>query len=203
MITVGVGTKNVVKINAVRNVFSKIWEKEEIVIESLPVESEVSPQPLSFEETVLGAYNRAFKAKKEGGEKHDFYVGIEAGIIPLKIPENMVKNADLIHPPFLDIQVCVILRRKDDKISIGLGPGFAYPPEVIEGVKEGKTVNEIMGKISNIENIGSKIGAIGFLTCGVMKREKLTEQAVLTALIPFIPRNEKLFKKLKKENIKP
>ena len=192
---VGVGTKNIVKINAVRNVFSKIWKKEEILIESLPIESEVSPQPLNFEETVLGAYNRAFKAKKEGGEKYDFYVGIEAGIIPLKIPENMVKNVDLIHPPFLDLQVCVILRRKDDKTSIGLGPGFAYPPEVIEGVKEGKTVNEIMSKISNIENIGSKIGAIGVLTCDIMKREKLTEQAVLTALIPFIPRNEKLFKK--------
>lgn len=195
LITVGVGTRNVVKINAVRNVFLKIWEKEEIVIESFPVESEVSPQPLSFEETVLGAYNRAFMAKKEGRGKQDFYVGIEAGIMPLKIPEKMFKNADLIHPPFLDIQVCVILRRKDDKISIGLGPGFAYPPEVIEGVKEGKTVNELMSKISNIENIGSKIGAIGFLTCGVMKREKLTEQAILTALIPFIPRNEKLFKK--------
>ena len=195
LIIVGVGTKNIVKLNAVRNVFSKIWEKEEIVIKSFPVKSEVSPQPLSFEETVLGAYNRAFKAKKEGGEKHDFYVGIEAGIMPLKIPKNMAKNADLIHPPFLDIQVCVILRRKDDKTSIGLGPGFAYPPEVMEGVKEGKTVNEIMSKISNIENIGSKIGAIGFLTSGVIKRKKLTEQSVLTALIPFIPRNEKLFLK--------
>jgi len=195
LITVGVGTKNIVKINAVRNIFSKIWEQEEIVIKSLPVKSEVSPQPLSFEETVLGAYNRAFKAKEGGGDKHDFYVGIEAGIMPLKIPEKMAKNDNLIHPPFLDIQVCVILRRKDDKISLGLGPGFAYPPEVMEGVKEGKTVNEIMSKISNIENIGSKIGAIGFLTCGIMKRKKLTEQAVLTALIPFIPRNEKLFLK--------
>jgi non-canonical (house-cleaning) NTP pyrophosphatase len=39
---------------------------------------------------------------------------------------------------------------------------------------------------TGIEDIGEKMGAVGYLTKGKLNREELTEQAVLMALVPRI-----------------
>ena len=59
----------------------------------------------------------------------------------------------------------------------------------IEAVKRGETVGEAMESFTKVKNIGRGIGAIGWLTQGVMDRTRLTEVAVLMALVPRVRRD--------------
>src|SRR3989442_1420999 len=53
-------------------------------------------------------------------------------------------------------------------------------------VKAGKTVGDAMAEITGDAKIGQTTGAIGFLTEGRMDRTRLTEAAVLMAMVPRI-----------------
>jgi non-canonical (house-cleaning) NTP pyrophosphatase len=53
-------------------------------------------------------------------------------------------------------------------------------------VKEGKTVGQAMAEISGIRGIGRKQGVVGYLSKGIMVRKRLTETAVIAALLPRI-----------------
>jgi inosine/xanthosine triphosphatase len=171
---VAVGTNNPVKVKAVENVFSRLFGN--VTVEARKVSSGVPPQPLGSE-TVKGAITRAKNAYKAGG--YDYGVGIEAGLSDV---EGYV----------LDIQFCAIYDTVDG-ITLGCGSGFEYPPDVVTEVLSGREVGEVMSEVSGIENLGKKLGAIGYLSHGMLDRTQLTEQSVLMALIPRI--NPKLYKK--------
>src|SRR2546422_836840 len=70
----------------------------------------------------------------------------------------------------------------------GHGPGFTYPPRILESVKAGRTVGKAMERLTGIRGIGSKEGAIGYLTERRLDRDDLTESAVLMAMVPRIRR---------------
>jgi len=72
-----VGSKNRVKIEAVKSAFSKFFEKDVEVI-GVSVDNGVGKQPYD-EQTWKGAINRAKNAMKEYRDG-DFWVGIESGI---------------------------------------------------------------------------------------------------------------------------
>ncbi len=164
---VRVGTKNPVKVRAVRRVLVALSFPARV--QAAPVQSDVTEQPFG-EEAVQGAVNRAKAAIGDG----DFGVGIEAG---------------LVWSPFLsdyfDVQYCAVVDRAG-RITVGHGPGFAYPPRVLEKVKAGATVEGAMARVTGIRGIGSKQGAIGYLTARRLDRDALTESAVLMAMVPRV-----------------
>ncbi len=163
-----VGSQNPLKIKGVEKAFSQYFDK--VYVQGVEVDSGVSKQPFNAD-VVKGAINRALRAYDES---YDFSVGVEAGLFSLK-------NTNT---GFLDFQVAAIYN--GFKISIGFGPGFEYPPMVIEEVLKGQEVGVVMEKLTNIKNIGKKFGAIYFLTKGVISRDELTRIAVTMALIPWI-----------------
>lgn len=165
-VVINVGSRNPVKINAVKNVFSNYIKN--FRINGIEVGSGVKSQPTSREEIMKGAFNRAINALGEG----DYGIGIEAGVI-------FYEKFDI----FIDVQYCFIVDCQG-RVSFGHGSGFAYPQSFNEEIRKGREVGEIMAEVSGIENIGKSIGAIGYLTRGVLSREYLTEQSVLSALIP-------------------
>jgi len=71
-------------------------------------------------------------------------------------------------------------------VTLGHGPGFAYPPFVVERAKAGKTVGDAMAELTGEKAIGRTRGAIGYLTEGRMDRTELTEAAVLMAMVSRI-----------------
>jgi inosine/xanthosine triphosphatase len=166
-IRVNVGTRNPLKAEAVRNVFSRILGPVEVAL--VEVESGVPKEPLG-EEITLGAVRRAQEALKGA----DYGVGIEAGLI----------WSSALHIYF-DVQFCAIVDR-EGRLTVGHGSGFVYPPRVIEEVKKGRAVGEVMSKLTGIPEIGRKEGSVGYLSKGALTRTELTEQAVLAALIPRI-----------------
>jgi len=79
MKTVIIASKNPVKIEAVKIAFEKMFlqEKFEFIGESIP--SDVNAQPMSNEETLQGAMNRAINAQSKFPEAN-FWVGLEGGL---------------------------------------------------------------------------------------------------------------------------
>jgi len=166
-VVVHVGTDNPVKVRAVRRVFASLSIRSRV--RAVPVPSDVPEQP--FEHDALrGAVHRARSAIRDA----DFGVGIEAGL--------------LMQPALgerFDVQYAAVVDRSG-RVTVGHGPGFAYPPSVLEKVLAGKTVGEAMSELAGVRNIGSKHGAIGFLTKRRLDRDELTESAVLMAMVPRI-----------------
>ncbi len=168
-IKVAVGSTNAVKVDAVRNIFVQAFGLVEIV--SVEPEHGVSKQPRE-RQTIDGAIQRAKNALAKTGA--DFGVGIEAGLFYNSVLQK-----------HLDIQYCAIVDGSG-KMTVGHGPGFEYPPEVVKAVLNGQTVGDTMSQITEIESIGHKQGSIGYLSDGLIDRTSLTEIAVLMALIPRI-----------------
>lgn len=171
-VRVRVGSTNPVKINAVKNVFEKVLPVE-LTVEGVEVHTGVPRQPFGAQ-AFRGALNRALAAVKGV----DFGVGIEAGLV--YSPEM---------DDFYDVQYCVVAD-STGLASAGHGPGFQYPRYVVEEVLRGKEVGEVMSRITGVEELGRKQGAIGHLSKGILDREGLTEQAVLMALIPRVNAEE-------------
>ena len=162
-----VGTGNPVKARAVRRVFADLgWRAR---VRAVRATSEVAEQPFDHE-AIRGAMNRAKAALGEG----DFGVGIEAGLV-----------WDAHAADYFDVQYCAIADRSG-RVTAGHGPGFSYPPAVIRKVKAGATVGEAMSSLSGVRDLGAKHGAIGHLTKRRLDRDRLTESAILMALVPRI-----------------
>ncbi|MEX2723038.1 MAG: inosine/xanthosine triphosphatase [Candidatus Freyarchaeota archaeon] len=171
---IAVGSENPVKIAAVKNVMQKLLG--DVKICGVKVSSGTPPQPLGLKQTLEGAINRAQKAlaKVDGAI---LGVGIEAGLIDIRL------NGEL---HYLDFQYCVILD-KEGRRTFGAGPGFEYPPIVNQKViKQNFEVGEVMEEITGIKNLGEKMGAIGYLSHGLIDRTKLTELSVIMAMLPRI-----------------
>jgi len=168
-IKVAVGSTNKVKVDATRNIFTQAFGLVEVV--SVEPEQGVGKQPRE-KQTIEGAIRRAKSALEKTGA--DFGVGIEAGLFYNAILEK-----------HLDIQYCAVID-SSGKMTVGHGPGFEYPPEVVKAALKGEPVGETMSQITEIEKIGHKQGSIGYLSDGLIDRTSLTEIAVLMALIPRI-----------------
>ena len=71
-----IASRNPVKIEATRQGFQVMFPGEDFQIEGVSTPSGVSDQPMSSQETMTGATNRA-RAAQAQQPKADFWVGIE------------------------------------------------------------------------------------------------------------------------------
>lgn len=138
--------------------------------------SEVSSQPLSFEEIIKGAQNRARNAFKQQ-ESCTYSIGVESGLF--KAPGTMTN--------YLETCICCIF--DGTKFHTGLSCGFEVPPHVLEHVlTKNMNLSEACfhAGITKNEQLGSAEGLIGILTNGKIDRKNYTKQAVITALVQLI-----------------
>lgn len=166
---VAVGSGNPVKVSAVEAVFRRAFPKADPTVVSVRVESAVGPQPVGAA-TVRGAVERAAKARAEADA--DLGVGVEAGLLE---PPGF--------PGPLDVQVCAVVDRAGRR-TLGHGAGFPHAASVVRDVLAGRDVGEVLARLSGERDIGRTKGAIGHLTHGVLDRARLTEHAVIAALVP-------------------
>ena len=167
-----VGSTNPTKVEGVRRAFETFFKDVEVI--SRGVSSGVSSQPID-DEVIEGAINRALNAYGNC----DFSVGVEAGLF---------KKSGTI-TGYVDFQVAVIY--DGGKFSIGFGPGFEFPPFVVERALRGVEVGVVMGEVTGVRDVGRRTGAIYYLTKGAISRVDLTRIAVIMALIPWL--NSKLY----------
>jgi len=133
------------------------------------VASEVSDQPMSNQETLKGAINRAHNAQSANIEAH-FWVGIEGGIDTLD--QEMEAFAWIV----------VQSKHQIGKARTG---AFFLPKKVQALIRQGKELGEADDLVFGDHNSKQKGGAVGLLTGNVIDRKGLYVPAVIMALIPF------------------
>jgi len=179
-----VGSTNPVKVNAVKSAIKKMlkFSDSDFHVIAVGVESGVPDQPITLDDIILGATNRAERAMQKIPEA-SLSFGIEAGIT--KMPRTITG--------YIDFAVCVTLDEEGRK-TIGFSPGFEYPPFVIKKIfDEKKEVGQIFDELLGEKDVKKKIGAIGILTGGIIPRELFVELSVIMALVPRIPNNFHLY----------
>lgn len=168
MIKIAVGSQNPIKIEAVKSAFGKVFGECEIV--EVSVSSGVSDMPLSFEEMVEGAKNRAKKAREKLSA--DFGVGLEGGF------------EDEIIGTFLTGFVAIV--DKNGIWGYGQGSGLLIPKKIVDKVrKEGKELGDVIDEIRGLKNTKQHEGCIGFFTNNLIPRKKAFERTVIYALSRF------------------
>ncbi|MCS3901006.1 inosine/xanthosine triphosphatase [Methanococcus voltae] len=165
-----IGTLNPVKISAAQEALERAVGS--VLINSIDADSKVSDQPIGFDETFQGAYNRAKEAYDKASSMYG--IGLEAGIV--KIGEKR-----------LDIHICVIY--DSFRHTVGTSSGFQIPLEILSGIEQGVECGEIAGKLYGNPEIGKNVGLIGQLTDENIVRKDLCKQAITMALIPRLAQN--------------
>ncbi|NEV93351.1 non-canonical purine NTP phosphatase [Psychroflexus sp. YR1-1] len=170
-----IASKNPVKIKAAKQGLEQMFPDQEFECVGVSVPSNVSDQPMSDEETFLGAKNRADNAS--GSDKDaDFHIGIEGGIA--QINNEMQAFA------------WVVIKSGEQYGKSRTGT-FFLPKQVVDLIREGKELGEADDLVFNRDNSKQKSGAVGILTGDLISRTSYYTEAVILALIPF--KNETLY----------
>lgn len=161
-----VGSKNAAKMGAVENGVKAYWGEVEMV--GVDVPSGVSDQPMSLDETVQGAVNRA-KAAFAAVPGCELAFGLEGGVM------EMAGRTILFG-------VAAVFDGKE--VSAAQTGGVPLPDAWGEALKNGEELGPYMAKI--FKDYNRKIGAMPFLTRGVILREEEFSMAVKGALAPWV-----------------
>lgn len=161
------GTKNEAKVKAVR-----LATGIDPVCVSVP--SGISDQPLSEEETIKGAINRA-KAALEQTETGGIGLGLEGGL-----------TYDSMHTQqWYLISVCAAW--DGQRLFLGKGLAFPIPNEAVERIqREGVELRTVIDEWSGTTGSNQKGGAYGLLTEGKIQRAEVFRDAVIAALVSFV-----------------
>ena len=147
-----------------------MFPKQEFSADEFAVASEVSAQPMSNEETLRGATNRA-EALRHLSPESSFSVGIEGGVEVIE--ETMFANA------------WIVVIDSSGNFGSGRSGSFALPPKVKQLVESGVELGHANDLVFGESNSKQQGGAVGSLTGGVISRQLLYEHAMALALVAF------------------
>ena len=157
-----VASLNTNKIDAVHEVFHSHD------VTGVACKSGVREQPMNLDEIIKGAI---FRARSVFGDC-EYSVGIEDGISQVPGTKSGYMN------------FCACAIYDGERIFLGLGPAFEYPPECTQRVvDEGITISEAFIPLTDKPDIGYEEGIIGWLTRGRISRKDYTKHAVEMAKI--------------------
>jgi inosine/xanthosine triphosphatase len=141
-VKIGIGSTNPAKVQAV----SDVYKEAEIL--SLKVESEVSEQPFSDEETMNGAMNRAKNCLRDSDV--EIGIGLEGGVVKTEQGLFMCNWG--------------ALATNDGEVFIAGGARIPLPEVVAERLLNGEELGPVMDDFTKKANIRKKEGAIGVFT---------------------------------------
>jgi inosine/xanthosine triphosphatase len=137
------------------------------------VPSGVSDQPLTEDETIRGAINRAKHVLEAAPEAH-IGLGLEGGL-----------TFDPFHTnQWYLFSVCAAW--DGQQLFVGKGLYFPIPNGIGEKLKQGETeLRHIIDELSSTVGSNHKEGAYGLFTDGRITRTDVFREAVIAALTPF------------------
>ena len=168
---IAVGSKNRVKIAAVDSVLTRAgWNA---TVTGIEVPSGVPGQPMGNEETIRGARQRAIAARRQLDA--DLGVGIEGGCVE---DEHGMSTC-----------AWVVVVDRNDRASVGGSLHMPLPKRVADRVRQGVELGHAIDRISGELDTKQGAGAVGFLTAGLVDRQRAYEPLVAYALSPFLAPN--------------
>jgi inosine/xanthosine triphosphatase len=169
--TIFVGSKNPVKVNAALNTLSDTLEHD-FDAQGISVPSGVADQPMTEEETRLGAINRvkAMLEYHQGGLTDAWYVAIEGGVDVFEDGPATFAYVAIYH---------------EGHWSVSRSASLPLPVSVYQALQRGEELGPVMDKLFDTVNVKQKGGAIGLLTLNHATRQSVYEVALTLAMAKF------------------
>jgi len=164
-----VGSLNPVKVSAAKHAIKQCFELNSIECVAVNAPSGVADQPMSSEETRLGAINRVKYCQQH--YQADYYLAMEGGV-----DESQDGPVTFAYVVIADQQL----------MSVGRSATLPLPPKVYRELQQGAELGPLMDSLFNTTNIKQRGGAIGLLTRGLADREGNYTQALILALARFL-----------------
>jgi len=172
MIKIIVTSLNPIKIEAARLAFSRAFPQSSFEIKGCSANSGVSNQPLSDQETKLGALNR-IKSAQLLESNADFYFSFEGGA---EDKEGLLEEF-----------AWVAIEDKNGRANQSRSASFIIPETLRHLIiHEGLEMGEAADRIFNDNNIKQKGGAVGALSNNLVTRTDLYVQAAILAFLPWL-----------------
>lgn len=170
-----VTSENPVKIEAVTQAASKLFQDSAIEIIGHQTPSAVPSTPIGDAQTKWGAYSRiASFAHLEPDA--DFWVSIEAGCVDEKTANGEKR---------MSVMSWVLVRDKHGNWGESRSASMQLPEVVAEMVRQGKGLGQANDAVFGVENSKQKNGATGLLTENAVCRVDEYIQPVMLAFVPF------------------
>lgn len=163
-----VGSKNPVKIAAVKAAVERVWKDAEVV--GVDVNHGTDVQPCCDDDAIEGAIKRAELSMKQADA--DFGVGLEG-------------NTHETDYGLLLQGWVVILNKKGDKGIANCG-GMLLPERVAVEVRKGRELGPVMDELIGGHNTKQKQGTTGVFTNNLISRTEAFEKGVIFALARFL-----------------
>lgn len=142
------------------------------------IESGVSETPISEEEIIKGAMNRAYTLKNEMDnldEKADYYIGMEGGF-----HQNIIDGRKVTF-----IQGWAVVYNGTD-FHVGSSPNLSVPERLARSIYENReSLGIAIDRYSNISDVRSNQGVFGVLTNDNITRKLSFQYALISAFAPF------------------
>ncbi len=155
-----VATENVQKVKAVYKAFMEYFD-EEVIMETVKVESGVPKQPVNSE-TIRGAEKRINNVKRKVNKKYDYIVAVEGGIMYL--------GRDWYNMQF------VLIEDSTGKRSSGISQAFCIPHKYVKSVIN-SSINQVF--VKQFQQPGDGLSVI---THGIIERRDCIKQGTIMAL---------------------
>jgi inosine/xanthosine triphosphatase len=165
-----VGSNNPVKILVVKNGFLALFPEMSVEVIGYDAISNVSYQPLSSDETLHGARNRATYVRDHHPEA-DFWVGVEGGI---EIVEKVMQEF-----------TWVVVLAKNGKEGLSRSTSFTIPTAIATLIHTGMEHGPAADHVFGVNNSKQTDGTIGLISDNIMTRASYIQPAVTSAFLVF------------------
>ena len=169
-VVVVVGSLNPAKVEAVRAAFVALWSEQQWDIRAVSVASGVAAQPMSDEESITGARNRAQAALESCGA--GFGVGLEGGL-------------QQVGAWWFD-SGWIVVRDREGREGIGSTIRMVVPPQMLELIQQGMELGDVVDTLFQQHNSKQAQGHFGLMTAGTIPRSRAYADGVLSALARFV-----------------
>lgn len=172
---VAVGSTNPAKMKGTKLAFSRTLKFGAVALKGVNTTALVRSQPLTLDETVEGAQERAMFALEIA--RPDFGVGVEAGLIGLgkAWPDH-----------YLNVQIAAVIDRTG-RLSFGCSSGFPIPTRLVAKLKERREeLDTYTHQLAGVGKVKEEHGIVYHLSGRRLSRVEMTEQCVSMALIPWL-----------------
>ncbi len=166
---IAIGSQNPTKIKTVEKAFVCFWPKKKFKFIAIKTNSGVKDQPMSDEECIKGAENRAKGAQSQTDA--DFGVGLEGGIVE-------------VNRKYFTRAWMVVIDKKG-KIGIGSSISAPLPDKFMKLIHSGLELGEVDDIITGRKDTKKKNGYFGLVSDNLITREKGYFDGMIMALAKF------------------
>ncbi len=167
-LSVAVGSLNPVKVGAARMALERAGF--DFALQGVAVPSGVAEQPIGVEEVTRGARQRALNARE--ALDATWGVGMEGGV-----------EFDGAGDAWLFNVVAIVTSERE---SLARGGQLLLPPRVAARLRAGAELGPLMDELLGTSNIKHGLGAVGYLTSGLITREAAFFDCFSRALGPLL-----------------